>query len=57
VAAGQWQGASSELTGGTGRAPGKVVGGGAHLRGGGGCFGRQRSSMGRDLQWPAAMEA
>jgi hypothetical protein len=34
VVAGQWQGATSELTGATGRAPGKAVGGGAHSSGG-----------------------
>jgi hypothetical protein len=30
VAAGRWQGAASELTGATGRAPGKAVRGRAH---------------------------
>jgi hypothetical protein len=34
VAAGRWQGATGELVGGTGRAPGKAIGGGAHPSGG-----------------------
>jgi hypothetical protein len=33
VAAGRWQGVTGELTGATGRAPSKVVGGGAHPSG------------------------
>jgi hypothetical protein len=34
VAAGRRQGATGELMGATGRAPGKAIGGGAHLSGG-----------------------
>jgi hypothetical protein len=61
VAAVQWQGATGELVGGTGRAPGKAVGVGltqvaARRGGGGGCFWR-RSSVGRELWWPVVIEA
>jgi hypothetical protein len=56
------QGAAGELTGATGRVPGMAVG--AELTraaerhgGGGGCFGRQRSTAVRQLRWAAAMEA
>jgi hypothetical protein len=34
VVAGRWQGDTGELTGATGREPGKAVGSGAHPRGG-----------------------
>jgi hypothetical protein len=62
VVAGQRQGAAGELTGATERAPGKAVGveltrAVTRHRGGGGCFGRRRSSAGRELRWPVAMEA
>jgi hypothetical protein len=62
VAAGQRQGAAGELTGATGSAPGKAVGGGAHSSGGarsggGGCLRQRHSLAGRELWWPMEMEA